>query len=71
MAEQTRYYGTGKRKNAIAKVWIALGDGSITVNKQTPAGYFRRRTLEALVQQPFEATITDSLPQIRRLWCHF
>lgn len=59
MAEQTRYYGTGKRKNAVAKVWIAAGDGTITVNKQTPAGYFRRRTLEALIQQPLEITDTN------------
>ena len=58
MADQTRYYGTGKRKNAVARVWILPGDGTITVNKQTPGGYFRRRTLEALVQQPFDATNT-------------
>jgi len=58
VADQTRYYGTGKRKNAVARVWILPGDGTITVNKQTPGGYFRRRTLEALVQQPFDATNT-------------
>lgn len=55
MAE-TRYYGTGKRKNAVAKVWLTPGEGGIVVNKQSPAEYFRRRTLEALVQQPFEIT---------------
>lgn len=58
MADTTRFYSTGKRKNAIAKVWIASGDGTITVNKQTPSGYFRRRTLEALILQPFYATDT-------------
>lgn len=58
MAEQNRYYGTGKRKNAVAKVWLSPGDGSITVNKQLPIDYFRRRTLEALILQPFEITNT-------------
>ncbi|GAB4463548.1 MAG: 30S ribosomal protein S9 [Armatimonadaceae bacterium] len=58
MAEQTRYYGTGKRKNAVAKVWLAPGDGSVTVNQQSPMEYFRRRTLEALIMQPFEITRT-------------
>jgi small subunit ribosomal protein S9 len=58
VAEQTRFYGTGKRKNAKAKVWISAGDGSITVNKKGPADYFKRRTLEALIVQPFEITET-------------
>jgi small subunit ribosomal protein S9 len=58
VAEQVRYYGTGKRKNAVAKVWIGPGDGAIVVNKQTPTEYFRRRTLEALVLQPLEITNT-------------
>lgn len=57
MAE-ARYYGTGKRKNAIAKVWIAAGDGTMTVNGKTPHEYFGRATLEALIQQPFEVTDT-------------
>ena len=58
MAEFVRYYGTGKRKNAVAKVWITPGDGTITVNGKTPHDYFGRATLEALIQQPFEATDT-------------
>jgi small subunit ribosomal protein S9 len=57
MAEQqTRYYGTGKRKNAIARVWIYPGDGAITVNGKDTRAYFHRATLEALIVQPFEAT---------------
>lgn len=59
MAETTRYYGTGKRKNAIAKVWLWPGDGTIEINKRTPGAYFGRRTLEALIHQPFEATHTE------------
>lgn len=59
MAETTnRYYGTGKRKNAVAKVWLTPGDGSVVVNKQGPFEYFKRRTLEALIFQPFEITNT-------------
>jgi small subunit ribosomal protein S9 len=58
MAELVRFYGTGKRKNAVAKVWLAPGDGAITVNGKTPGEYFGRATLEALILQPFAATDT-------------
>lgn len=58
MPELVRFYGTGKRKNAVAKVWIAPGDGTITVNGKTPHDYFGRATLEALILQPFAATDT-------------
>lgn len=58
MAQSTRYYGTGHRKNATAKVWLSTGDGEVTVNDKTSAQYFGRRTLEALVLQPFEVTET-------------
>jgi small subunit ribosomal protein S9 len=54
----SRYYGTGHRKNATAKVWLTPGDGSILVNNKQPSQYFGRRTLEALVVQPFEVTET-------------
>jgi small subunit ribosomal protein S9 len=59
MADSVRYYGTGKRKNAIAKVWLSSGDGSIEVNKKSLAQYFCRRTLEALILQPFKVTGTE------------
>jgi len=58
MAEFVKFYGTGKRKNAIAKVWIMPGDGTITVSGRTPAHYFGRPSLEALIQQPFAVTDT-------------
>ena len=57
-AQSTRYYGTGHRKNATAKVWLSPGQGNITVNDKQPGQYFGRRTLEALVFQPFEVTDT-------------
>ena len=56
MAETTRFYGTGKRKNAIAKVWLSSGQGTITVNNRTTGSYFGRASLEALIMQPFEVT---------------
>lgn len=59
MAEFVRFYGTGKRKNAVAKVWLAPGDGTIRVNGKTPAQYFGRAALEALIVQPFAATDTQ------------
>ena len=59
MAELNRHYGTGKRKNAVAKVWLMPGDGTITVNNRTAQEYFRRATLEALLSQPFRATQTE------------
>ncbi len=53
-----RYYGTGHRKNATAKVWLSPGQGDITVNQKSTADYFGRRTLEAMIMQPFEVTET-------------
>ena len=54
----TRYYSTGHRKNATAKVWISPGSGTFTVNKRTSAAYFGRAVLEALIRQPFQVTDT-------------
>ena len=53
-----RYYGTGKRKNAIARVWIKPGKGDILVNKRSVSSYFPRETLKMIIQQPFEVTGT-------------
>lgn len=58
MATTTRYYGTGHRKNATARVWISSGEGNIVVNDKSTTQYFGRRTLESLIQQPFHATDT-------------
>lgn len=55
MAEPAeRYYATGHRKNAIAKVWLKPGSGQITVNNRPLADYVGRRTLEQIVRQPLE-----------------
>ncbi len=50
-----RSYATGKRKNAIARVWIKPGSGRITVNGKEGAAYFARPVLQMIVAQPFEA----------------
>ncbi|MCC5996906.1 MAG: 30S ribosomal protein S9 [Oceanicaulis sp.] len=49
-----RAYATGKRKNAIARVWIKPGAGKITVNGRDQEVYFARPVLRMLLQQPFE-----------------
>lgn len=58
MPPATRYYGTGKRKDAIARVWIAPGSGTITVNDRPVEKYLGRLVLQRLIQQPFEVTET-------------
>jgi small subunit ribosomal protein S9 len=46
------YYGTGRRKNAIARVWVQPGEGKITVNGRDYKEYFCRPVLEILVRSP-------------------
>ncbi|GHT92923.1 30S ribosomal protein S9 [Alphaproteobacteria bacterium] len=48
-----RTYGTGRRKESVARVWIKPGNGSIIVNGKRSSEYFARPVLQALVQQPF------------------
>ena len=52
--QQVRYYATGRRKNATAKVWLTPGAGGITINKLVAADYLGRKTLEMLIRQPME-----------------
>jgi small subunit ribosomal protein S9 len=49
-----RAYATGKRKNAVARVWIKRGHGRITVNKKDFQAYFARPVLQMLLRQPLE-----------------
>jgi small subunit ribosomal protein S9 len=49
---QGRAYATGKRKNAIARVWIKPGAGKVTVNERDIDIYFARPVLRMLIQQP-------------------
>jgi len=50
---QGRSYATGKRKNAIARVWIKPGSGKIIVNERAVEVYFARPVLRMLINQPF------------------
>jgi len=58
---QGRSYATGKRKNAIARVWIKPGKGSITINGRDQEVYFARPVLRMMIAQPLE--VTDRLGQ--------
>ena len=58
MAETIKFYGTGRRKNAIAKVWLVLGIGNFTINKRELGEYFGKKTLEMIVRQPLVLTST-------------
>jgi small subunit ribosomal protein S9 len=55
---RTRYYGTGHRKNATARVWITPGTGTVTINERPGAKYLGRAVLSQMVQQPFDVTET-------------
>ncbi len=57
MAENT-FYGTGRRKKAIARVYLKPGTGKITINKRDMEDYFGYETLKIIVRQPFVATDT-------------
>ncbi|MEX0590957.1 MAG: 30S ribosomal protein S9 [Xanthobacteraceae bacterium] len=51
--KQGRAYATGKRKNAVARVWLKPGSGKIVINTKTIETYFARPVLRMLIQQPF------------------
>ncbi|MSP68128.1 MAG: 30S ribosomal protein S9 [Alphaproteobacteria bacterium] len=51
-----RVYATGKRKNAIARVWLKLGKGKVTVNGRDQEVYFARPVLRMVINQPFVVT---------------
>ncbi|MHB1420879.1 MAG: 30S ribosomal protein S9 [Bacillota bacterium] len=57
---QVQYYGTGRRKNAVARVRLVPGDGSVTVNSRPLAEYFGKKTLEMIVKQPLVLTDTNA-----------
>ncbi|MCC7036732.1 MAG: 30S ribosomal protein S9 [Alphaproteobacteria bacterium] len=51
-----RAYGTGRRKDAVARVWVQRGSGKITVNERDIAVYFARGTQRLVINQPFEVS---------------
>ncbi len=53
-----KFYGTGRRKSSIARVYLVPGTGKITINKKDMDQYFGLETLKIIVRQPLEATNT-------------
>jgi len=58
MAEQ-RFYATGKRKTSVARVWLKLGEGTITINQRPMDEFFGVATSKMVIRQPLE--LTDNL----------
>ena len=53
-----RYYGTGRRKSSVARVYLVPGSGKITVNKRDIEEYFGLETLKLIIRQPLEVSGT-------------
>ena len=60
MAEKLYYYGTGRRKNAIARVRLTEGSGKITINGKDIDEFFGMETLKVIVKQPLTDTNTTA-----------
>jgi small subunit ribosomal protein S9 len=58
MAVLERFYGTGRRKTSVARVWLRPGPGNIVVNRRRFDDYFPRETLRMLIAQPLQLTNT-------------
>ena len=56
--KSAKYYGTGRRKKSIARVYLVPGKGEITINKRNIDDYFGLETLKVIVRQPLAATDT-------------
>ena len=68
MAGEALYYGTGRRKNAVARVRLVPGTGKVTVNGRDGLEYFGRAALLDLVKTPFKVTDTvDHFDVIARI----
>lgn len=58
MAKSEKYYGTGRRKKSIARVYLVPGKGDVTINKRSMDEYFGLETLKVIVRQPLTVTET-------------
>ena len=59
------FYATGRRKESVARVWLAPGSGRFLVNDQDLMAYFRRPTLEMVIKRPFIITNTEAQYDVR------
>ena len=57
---QGRSYATGRRKDAVARVWIKPGSGKVTINGRDQEVYFARPTLRLVINQPFQVAGRDA-----------
>ena len=77
---KAKFYGTGRRKKSIARVYLVPGTGKITINKRDIDEYFGLDTLKVIVRQPLAATETEGKFDVlvnvhgggihRTGWCH-
>ncbi|MCI8508440.1 MAG: 30S ribosomal protein S9 [Lachnospiraceae bacterium] len=56
VAKTTKFYGTGRRKSSVARVYLTPGTGKVTINKRDMDDYFGLDTLKLIVNQPFVVT---------------
>lgn len=61
-----RFYATGRRKTAVARVWLTAGEGKITVNRRKAERYLARETCLKIVEQPLTSTGTREKYDV---WC--
>ncbi len=57
--KDNKFYGTGRRKSSIARVYLVAGTGKVTINKRDMDDYFGLETLKLIVNQPFDVTSTQ------------
>ena len=62
---EASYYGTGRRKTSVARVWIMPGEGKININRKDADEYLARETLKMIIMQPFEVTGTSGQFDVR------
>ncbi len=58
-SKSARYYGTGRRKSSVARVYLVPGTGKVTINKRDLDEYFGLETLKMVVRQPLGLTSTS------------
>ncbi len=61
------FYGTGRRKSSIARVYLTPGTGKVTINKKDIDDYFGLETLKIIARQPLEATNTADKYDVKLL----
>ena len=62
---ENAFYATGRRKTAVARVWMSPGTGAIMINRRDVDNYFGRATSKMVLRQPLEATETVGRYDIR------